>query len=393
MDISLNLKSFSTQNHDENWLGTWIASAQPPYSSGISKNGCHNQTLRLIVHPHMSGSALRLRFSNVFGSNALTFGKVHVAHSAGASSIIPETDHQVTFHGKPSVTIPVGKRMVSDPVPLGVKSGQDLAVSVYIPERSGPTTWHAWARQTSYIASANQTSEPFGQLFDKKENAWFWLEAIDVRANSSVKGAVVTFGDSITDAGHSTSNANRRWPDFLAERFNHLPQDQQYSVLNAGISGNEILQQSTSGGISALDRIEQDVFSQNRVTDVIFLEGINDIIHPPSASADEIIQGIKQIITQTHERNINIYGGTLTPFKDHVAYSSAAEAIREKVNHWIRKSNAFDGVIDFDKALRDPQHPLYMRSSYHSGDYLHPGDTGLKAMAHCIDLAQFGGPV
>lgn len=376
-------------NNTERWMGTWSASPQPPYPEGVSSTGFRNQTIRQIIHPHMDGSNLRIHLSNIFGSDPLQVEEVYVAYSAGGAKVIPETNRQVTFHGSTSAVIPHGEKMMSDPISLEVKHGHDMTISIYIPASSGPTTWHSWGRQTSYVASGNETSDKNGRPFQAGENSRFWLERMEVMVDSTVKGAIVTLGDSITDVGHSTLNANRRWPDVLAGRFNRFPLHERYAVLNAGISGNQLLRASINGGHSALERLDRDVFSQSGITDVILLEGINDIIRETATCAGDIIAGMKQIIERTHARGLRIYGGTLTPFGGYRTYSSESEAIREGVNHWIRTSHAFDGIIDFDEAVRDPQHPHQMLPAYHAGDWLHPGDAGLEAMANCIDLAMF----
>ncbi|HEU5138970.1 MAG TPA: SGNH/GDSL hydrolase family protein [Bacillales bacterium] len=381
------------QKHSQNsqWIGSWTASPQAPYSGGISHKGFTNKTVRMIVHPHMDGKALRIRFSNTFGTKPLTFGEVHVATSAKEATIVSGSDHQVTFGGDSSITIPVGAEVLSDPVPLDVNSGQDLTISVYVPGNSGPTTWHSLSNQTSYVSSSgNHTEEAKASSFKTKVNAWFWIDGVDVKAKRSVKGAVVTLGDSITDGYNSTLNANHRWPDFLAKRFNEGPLGQQMAVLNEGISGNEILDNSATAGVSALARLDRDVFSQTGVTDVILLEGINDIGHyPHTYDADKIISGMKQIIAQAHAHGLKIYGGTLTPFKGAGGgyYTPRGEQTRLTVNHWIRTSGAFDGVIEFDKAIRDPEHPHQMLPKYDSGDHLHPNDAGYKAMAEAINLS------
>lgn len=389
-NASAEEKDETLQNDDKQWLGAWTANPHPPYDDGVSNEGFQDQTIRMIVQPHMDGDSLRLRLSNTFGSEALTFKEVHIADSESDAKVIEASNQQVTFNEESSVTIPAGESVESDAITYDVKNGENLAVSLYVPDNSGPTTWHSWSQQTSYIAPGNQTAETNGDSFDEEIDAWFWLEAIDVQADASAQGAIVTFGDSITDVGHSTLNANNRWPDFLARRFNKLPKSQQLSVMNGGISGNKILGDSPTGGISALERMEKDVLSQTGVTDIILLEGINDILNQSPASAEEIIDGMQQIIDRAHQHDLNIYGGTLTPFEGYGGYTTELETIREEVNDWIRTSDAFDGVIDFDQAIHDPENPHRMLPVYDAGDHLHPGDAGLEAMANVIDLTMFG---
>lgn len=380
----------------ENWVGAWVTSPQMPYTSGISQKGFNNQTVRSIIHPNLDGKGLRIRFSNKYGSNPLTFGEVHVAVSKGGANIIDGTDHAVTFEGHENVTIAPGAEVLSDPVTMPVKSGRNLTVSVYVPQSSGPTTWHSHSNQTSYISPGNHVADADSSSFDAKENAWFWINGVDVNASPSVKGAIVTLGDSITDGNNSTLNGNHRWPDLLANRLNQGPPGIQKSVLNEGISGNRIFTDGPTVGESALHRLNHDVFGQTGVTDVILLEGINDIRHWPDIyDSDKIIEGMKQIIVRSHSHGLRIFGGTLIPYKGSGLYTVKGEETRQAVNDWIKTSGAFDGYIDFDKAVRDPEHPQLMLPKFDSGDHLHPSDAGYQAMANTIDLSLFkpGKPV
>ncbi|HET7629477.1 MAG TPA: SGNH/GDSL hydrolase family protein [Bacillales bacterium] len=366
------------------WIGAWEASQQPPRPGGISDRGFHNETVRMMIHPHLAGEALRIRLSNQYGEKPLTLGEVHVAIAGDGAETASGSDRPVTFDGAGSVKIPVGATIVSDAVSLPVAVGSDIAVSVYVPGESGPATWHAVSSATTYVAEGNQTN---GAAFHKKVNAWFWLDGVDVKVDRPVDGAVVVLGDSITDGVHSTLNANHRWPDFLAERLH--ANGSSMSVLNAGISGNQFLQDTVRHGESALERLNRDVLTRSGVTDVILLEGINDIGISHNFHAQEIIFGMKEIIQEAHGHGLNIYIGTLLPFEGARPgyYTPQGEKTREALNEWIRTSGAFDGVIDFEKALRDPEHPLHLLPAYDSGDHLHPSDAGYKAMAEAVDLS------
>jgi lysophospholipase L1-like esterase len=286
-------------------------------------------------------------------------------------------------------------------VRLRVDAEQDLAVTLFVPTASGPTTFHNVAKTTSYYTDAgsgDRTSDLTGASFRNTTDHWFWLDGVDV-VHPSETGAIVTLGDSITDGVGSTADANHRWPDYLARRLLGLPASQQKSVLDEGISGNRVLNPSECCGVSALDRLSRDVLQQTGVTDVILLEGINDIgfsqlTSPQTAphtdvSAAEIIAGYQQIISAVHARGLRILGGTLTPFEGAGYYYPAGEVKRETVNQWIRTSGQFDGVIDFDAAVRDPADPLRFFPLYDSGDHLHPSDLGYQVMANAIDLALF----
>jgi lysophospholipase L1-like esterase len=291
----------------------------------------------------------------------------------------------VTFGGQDSVTIPVGDEVVSDPVRMRVGEEQDLVVSAFFPQATGPTTWHFEAESTSYISQPGDwTAEPGGSPYQTEIPSWFYLDGVDV-SRGPVAGTVVAFGDSITDGHFSTIDANGRWPNWLALR---IP---RYAVINEGIGGNEILNDTPSSGVSALHRFARDVLDQPGVTDVIFLEGINDIgvgnTTGPYVSATQIEAGMQTLINEAHAHGIKIFGGTLTPFEGASYYNAAGEAEREAVNQWIRTSGAFDGVVDFDAAVRDPSDPLRLNPIYDTGGgHLHPNDLGYKAMADAINL-------
>jgi lysophospholipase L1-like esterase len=270
---------------------------------------------------------------------------------------------------------------------------------LYVPDATGPTTWHPTARQTLYVAPGNQAGDPGGAAYAARTDvpSWFWLDGVDVDA-TPMHAAIVTLGDSITDGTNSTQDANARWPDFLARRLAGRVVD-WFSVLDEGIGGNRVLS-DTPTHVNALARLDRDVLAQDGVRYVILLEGINDIgqscLGTVQASADQIITGYQQIITQVHLKGITIFGGTLTPFQGALHdtpnagyYCAAGEAKRQAVNAWIRTSGEFDGVIDFDLATRDPANPLMFRPAYDSGDHLHPNDAGYRAMADAVDLSLF----
>jgi lysophospholipase L1-like esterase len=286
--------------------------------------------------------------------------------------------------------MPPGADAYSDPVGLSVAAGQDLAVSLYTPSATGPATWHAMALTASYLAAGDHTADESATTFTATTGSWFFLTGVDV-VSRDAGGTIVALGDSITDGAGSTFGANHRWPDFLAQRLNAAPPAGRKSIVNEGISGNEILKDRACCGsqVSALARLDRDVLAQAGATDVILLEGINDI-GAESASADDVIAGMRQIIARVHARGLEIHGGTLTPIGGSFYDSPQHEAAREAVNQWIRTSGEFDGVIDFDRAIRDPSDPHRMLPADDSGDHLHPGDAGYRAMASAVPLKQFG---
>ena len=377
----------ATAQGTQHWVGTWAASAQasfaPPagvFAGPPPSTSLDNQTLRMIVRTSIGGSAVRLRFSNAFGAQSVTLGDVHVALAGDGSAIEAGSDHAVLFGGQPSVVMPPGADVLSDPVAMTVPALTRLAVSVYAPVATGPATWHSLASQTAYIAGYGDFDAKLNLPEARTTPHWFWLSEIDTAAAPG-SYAILTLGDSITDGAHSTRDANHRWPDIMAD---HLP---GVGVLNEGISGNRILHDDA--GPNALARFERDVLEPAGVRDMIVLEGINDIGWPDeknsryraqNVSADDIIAGMQQIIARAHAHGIRVYGATLTPFVGAGYQSPAGEAKREAINAWIRAQGHFDGVIDFDKVTRDPQNPTRYLPAYDSGDHLHPNDAGYQAM-------------
>jgi lysophospholipase L1-like esterase len=370
--------------------------APPPYIHFT------NQTLRQIVHTSIGGSKARVVLSNAYGTAPLTIGAAYIALREKQAAIETASGRPLTFSGKPTITIPANAVMYSDPVNLAVPPMADLAIDLYLPgttNTSATLTMHGGAFQTSYISETGNYAgtATFPQVGTTR--SWFVLSRVDVAAPDAT-GAIVAFGDSITDGAASTADTNNRWPDHLARRL--LAQGTKMGVLNAGIGGNRVLNEAAvpsgldvravGAGINALARFERHVLSLPGVTDVIVLEGINDIGNVrenPTPTAEDLIAGHKQLIEQAHARGLRIFGATLTPFWGAAYYTEVGEAKRQALNDWIRTSKAYDGVIDFDKATRDPSDPKKLLGQYDSCDYLHPSDAGYKAMGEAIDLSLF----
>jgi lysophospholipase L1-like esterase len=389
-----------------NWIGTWAASPQPVWEAdffapvGIPRS-LRDQTLRQIVRISIGGSRLRVVLSNEYGDRPLVIGAAHVALARDGGAIDPASDHVLTFSGESSISIPPGAPMVSDPVELAVKPLASVAVDLFFPEITPTSTWHNEGAQTAYISGEGDFAGDGSFQAAQTIKSRIFLSEIQVDATPDAR-AVVTFGDSITDGAASTPDANHRWPDFLAERL--AKADPRLAVVNEGISGARVLRDRM--GDNALARFDRDVLSQPRADTVILMMGINDIGWPdtilvpkgePAPSAEDIIAGYKQLIARAHEHGMTILGATLTPFEDtfhgnplYGFYDEEKEAKREAVNQWIRTSGAFDGVIDFDAATRDPNNPKHIKAEYDSGDHLHPQDVGYEAMADSIDLELLG---
>jgi lysophospholipase L1-like esterase len=385
----------SAQGPHENWISTWQGSVTPGgtfYSPGCPSDvGLSGQTIRNIVHIAIGGDTVRARISNAFGANPLSVGSASIAIAGTGAAANPATLHPLTFNGRSSILIAQGGEALSDPVPLPVHALDNLDVSVYLPGSTGPSTQHYIANQTNYLASGNQALIPAAASFTTGISCWMFLSSVDVQTSPRVKGALAAFGDSITDGYLSTPNANRRYTDDLARAL-AARHGETISVVNTSDTGNELLtvRPQLQFGYSAPARFARDVLIQPGVRAVLVLEGINDI-GDRSAQAEDLIPVYQQLIRQAHDAGMKIYGGTLLPFGgSNSEYGGdygtpAGEAQRELVNDWIRHSGAFDGVVDFDKATRDPANPTFLLPAYR-GDHLHPNDAGYQKMADTVDI-------
>jgi len=375
------------------WVGTWATSPQDPDDSWARPAVFIHRTLRQIVRVSMGGDTVRVRLSNEYGSTPLVIGGARIALSAGGDSIVPGTSRPVTFGGRPAIVVSAGAPALSDPVALRVPPLADLAISLYLPDSTSATTYHPLALRTAYVSTPGDHAGDAAMPVDTTVAHWFFLTGVSVRAPADA-AAIVALGNSITDGAASTLDAVARWPNFLARRLEAARTTSQLAVLNEGISGNRLLHDSA--GTGALARFDRDVLRQPGVRYVVVLEGINDIGFSATAgfenedvSADRIIAAHRQLIARAHELGLIIYGATLTSFEGADYYTPAGEAKRRAVNRWIRTSGEYDGVIDFDRVVRDPDHPTRFLPAYDSGDHLHPGDAGYRAMGEAIDLDLF----
>lgn len=372
---------------DDHWVGTWGTSPQLVETRNLPPPpGLTGNTLRQMVQVSIGGEKLRGRFSNTFGTNPVTMSSVHLALSAGGSAIKTNTDKALTFQGQTSVTIPAGEAVVSDPFDFDLAPLSDVAVTIDFGSTSAAVTGHPGSRTTSYLRAGNWVSAPELPRAAKTEH-WYILTGIDVEA-APASAAIVTLGDSITDGRGSGTDKNDRWPDNLARRLQAEKNTADIAVLNEGIGGNCVLR----GGLgpTALSRFDRDVLSQSAVRWLIVLEGVNDIGGSHDASvATNLIAAFGRMIELAHARHLRVYGATILPFGGSFYDSPAHEAARETVNRWIRSSDRFDAVIDFDAAMRDPQNPSHLLPAADSGDHLHPNEAGYKIMADAINLKLF----
>jgi lysophospholipase L1-like esterase len=400
------------------WIGTWATALQPPTPGHLQS--FRNQTLRLIVHTSAGGTKVRVKISNTFGDHPLLIGAAHIARRTDAAEIDPTSDRTLKFQGQSSTTVVAGSMIVSDPVGLKVPALSDLAISLFIPESTEVKTAHVLAKQTSYVSA--EIGDCTGKVkfpVAKKISTWPFLTGVDVAA--SPRGvAIVAFGSSLTDGDGTESDSNGRWPDVLAQRLHKSAGgNAQVGVLNEGIIGNRLLNdsplQAAGGrfgavlGQAGLKRFERDVLAQSGAKYVIVGLGINDIAMPGSLTpatesikAESIIAGYRQLISRAHERGIRIIGTTNPPFENSFLdlgppappvtfYTPEKENVRQKVNAWILSGGEFDGVVDFDAVLRDPNHRTQLLPSYDSGDHLHPNNAGCRAEGNAIPLSLFDG--
>ncbi|NUQ74620.1 MAG: SGNH/GDSL hydrolase family protein [Polyangiaceae bacterium] len=377
------------------WTAAWTTSmmAPDPEVLDFESRSFSDETLRQQVEVTASGDRVRLRISNLFGSQPLEIAEVRVARAVSPLATAPDTDRPVFFAGKPNVTIPAAAEVLSDGVEFEVNQGDRLAVSIYVSKPSEPATWHPFLTTTSAVAEGNQAASPSFSA-PVELTSGYWLAGADVLSATTDK-VIVAFGDSITDGSSTTIDGRKRYSDRLFARLQADPETKTIAVVNHGLGGNRLLRDSI--GPSGISRFERDVLGTPGVSHVVVLIGINDIGMPgfvgPSeqVTADEIIGGLESLAVKARSRGVKAFVGTLLPFEDAFPpyYTPEGEVKRQAVNEWIRGSSAYDGVIDFDAAVRDPGQPSKLLASFDSGDHLHPNDAGHEAMASAVPLSFF----
>ena len=382
------------------WVVSWAASPVNPsaaFGPFPATPSFHNQTLRQFLRLSAAGRALRIRFTNTYGEAPLAIGAARIAILNADGSERPGSSRRLSFDGHGSVSVPRGAAYLSDSVALPVEAGAKLALSLYLPGDTGPCTCHPTGVDTLEISTPGDFSAaPFHPASTGTTRAF--IAAVEVDAPAGAR-AVATLGDSITDGVGATLGADRRWPDLLARRLGG-----RWGVANEGISGNRVL--NDGAGVNALARLDRDVLALPGVDTIILLEGVNDLglsfghIEGPLAAvihqtaqdritADDIVAGYRQIIARAHARVIRVIGATILPYKGALYWSPEGEAARQAINRFIRTSGAFDGVADFDAAVRDPADPATIREGLHSGDHLHGSDEGYRLMAAAVPLGLF----
>ncbi len=378
---------------DRHWVGAWTNGLVT-----VDKSAFNNQTLRLITRLTLGGKTLRLRLSNAYGNQKLAIGSVHVGLRDGATErIVLGSDRKITFGGEGGATIAVGALILSDPVDLEVAALTDLAVSIHLPgevPENFPITGHGNCHQTNYISPPGDFTGATAIPVKETTENWYFLSAIEILAPGET-GGIVCFGDSLTEGNLSSLNSNSRWPDQLARRL-VARRGRGFGVMNQGIGGNRILHDMR--GESGLRRFDRDALVQTGATHVIVFMGTNDLRNQRGnpaeiVTAEQMIAGLKQFPLRARARGLTIYGATLLPYENETyhpgAWTPAGEEKRQAINEWIRTGGAFDRVVDFDQALRDPAHPSSMLPTYDCDDHLHPSDNGYRQMGDAIDLTLF----
>ena len=387
----------------EHWVTTWATAQQlapQPPLPGPGPNvpaTLKNQTVRMVARSSIGGRRVRIQVSNAFGSKPLVIGNAHIALREKDAAIVPTSDRALTFGGQPTMTVPPGALIVSDPVDLEVPKLTDLAISLYLPEDTGTPSIHPIGLHTNYIAEGEVTAKTSLDS-STTTTAYLWLSSVDVLAPANA-GAIIAFGDSITDGFKTTIDKDQAWPTLLAKRLAATKSTEMLGVLNLGvlnlgIAGNRVLRDGA--GVSALARFDRDVLSRAGVRWMTLLEGINDITFsalPVFATevvtAEDLIGGYRQIIERAHMHGIKVAGATIMPVGGVSTYRESGEAVRQAVNQWIRSSGAFDAVIDFDALMRDAADPKRLRPEFDPGDHVHPDDKGNERMAQAIDRRHF----
>jgi lysophospholipase L1-like esterase len=372
----------------QGWTGTWTTSMQRPMGAtwqgeNWSLEGFAGESVRQVVRISKGGTQLRIRLSNRYGTSPLRLAGATVAKAGEGAAIQPSTVSPLRFDRTQSTVVPAGAEAVSDATLLPTSALDRLTVTLYFAAPTGPATFHEAATATTYRTRGDHRFDAKGGAFTAESHSWYYLSGVDV-ATGPARSAVVAFGDSITDGVSATKNADNRYPDQLAERL--VASRKPLAVLNAGIAGNRVLENSDCCGDSALARFRRDVLDLPGVRSVIVTQALNDIGFNPEVTSAQLIDAHRKLIRAAHDRGVRIIGGTVTPMKGSMLDSPRGDQVRSEVNHWIRTSGEYDAVVDFDAVLANPADPAALRSEFDAGDKLHPNDAGLAAMADAIDL-------
>ena len=380
------------------WIDAWAVSYTPTTVNGTLQSSriFANQTLRLNVFAKLGGTQARVKFTNKYTDVPLAIGGAHVARRSTGASIDPATDRALTFGGQTTVTIQPGAELWSDPVPLAVRQHTDVAISVFIPGSYRPTGFHRTGLKTGYLGPGDQTGVASissgappaardgrggGDTIDQV----YLVSGLQVLAPAHSR-VIVALGDSITDGAASDIDANGSWPDVLSRRFATSSDGAAVAVINMGIGSNRFVS-AAQAGPTGTQRFEEDVLERPNVTHLIIMEGINDISYE-HVGPTVLIDAYKAAIARAHARGIKVFIATLLPIQNSVKDTPANIATQQAVNAWIRAGEGFDGVIDFEKVVQDPQNLLRIRADL-TADFVHPNTLGYRLMGESIDLKLF----
>ncbi|MFG2651746.1 SGNH/GDSL hydrolase family protein [Streptomyces sp. NPDC048436] len=384
------------------WTAAWAASPQRAstgFKPNWSEDGFSRQTLRQVVRVTEGGDRARIRLSNAYGTSPLHIAGATIARTKKGAAVEEGSVRRLTFGGRGAAVVPARGQLSSDASGLKLKRFESVTVTLHLDRTTGPATFHAQSFATSYRADGDHVADAGSGAFDESTESWYFLAGVDVggergREPSRRDRGIVLFGDSITDGFASSTDRDRRWSDALAERL--AKEGTPRPVLNAGIGGNLVLNDSAWYGERGTARFGRDALDLPGVGTVVVLEGLNDIgfsesdtptYKPaPEVGAEELIAGHRKLIRAAHAKGVKVVGATLLPLGGSDHYGERAAKVSDEFNEWVRSSGEYDGVVDFDRALADPKDGERIAPEYDSGDHLHPNDAGYLAMARAVDL-------
>jgi len=376
----------SSEARKAHWVAAWGFSIQ-----GLAPTTATNETVRMIARPTASGGFVRVRLENTFGTAPLTIGAASIAYRNNGAQLVPGSSRPLTVGGSTSFTVAAGQGLYTDALPFAARAWEDLAVSLYLPGAAVQISRHNNARTTSFLTAAgagDHTADETSLAFTGTTVEMYWVSAIDVF--SEAEGAVVFFGDSITDGTATTTDGHDRWHDVVYLRtLLGSKGDPRKAFVNEGIGGNRVTVTATQGSPAAVERLDRDVLARSGITHVVFFEGTNDLASG-LVNGDQLIAGMTEIIRRVKHERLKIIGATIIP-RSNATWTPQMTAYRHQVNDWIRGRADFDRVLDFDKVMLYPANPDVMNPILEFGDHIHPSPFGYLAIGRSVDLSVLEG--